>query len=267
MLVSFEKIILIDRESSEARIVDSLPPDTGQGALNGVRFSPSSDKFVYEKSMWSSFSSSRKVFVYIINTLEKKEIYSVPQRVFSLFWDKSGENLYSLDVKVKDLSVYAYPFEIKIFQIPLDDLSLRVIGNVIVEKKDTPLDHLSARGIELFMDADMFSFKRDEAKTQLEKNSQVKLFIDNHDFLNFQSGPLEFVRLLKIPRQPDLLQPQKYQYKGGALTFESVRWVGESNYVLIVDKNEGGLLLEPAVGICGRLMADKADVFGWAPDI
>lgn len=267
VLNSFEDIILLNRKTLKVVVVDSLESDSAslqnKGVLNGVRWSPGSDSFVYEKSTWSSFTARHKVYIYSLEESAARELKTIPKKIFSLYWDVAGENLYFLDIKAKDVSVYSYPFELKVLRIPVGSLELIPVADIVVSKNDVPLDSLRARGINLYTEGYEYSFARDEIKTQLEKDSNKSLFIDNNDFLNYQAGAFKFTRLFKIPRQPDLSDPSKYQYKGGAFAVLSIRWITGTDFVLITDKNEGVLILTPDAHIIGKLMVNIPDVIGW----
>ncbi len=154
---------------TEGEVSKSHPP---RGAIHGVRWAPDSQKFCYETSLWTPFSSQERIYVYSIPDQRKIEIKSPARRISSLYWDQQGDNLYYLYNEAKDTSVSSYSYEIKIFRIPVEkegkffvSPSPQFAASILSDQSSLPLDNLKVRGIEFFLKGDELSFERSTHKS------------------------------------------------------------------------------------------------------
>lgn len=189
-------------------------------------------------------------------------IQSPTRHISSLYWDQQGNNLYYLHHEAKDTSLHVSAFEVKVFRIPLITLVPELVTQIPFEKASIPIDNLSIRGIDLFLEGDKFSFGRPGRESYLISEEGSSVGIDEDDYLYFISMKWFRKRLYRIPRQPDT-DDSRYQYKGGHLVVDHIRWIPGGRYVIMEHKQWGVLILEPSTRKAGLLIRARGHAFGW----
>lgn len=285
LVATYNELYLVDRKTSKNKFIDSAGPFNSQedfkGVVSAVRWAPDSQKFCYEIARWSTYTSQDNLYIYDVQKQKKDAIESPTRRISSLYWDIHAQNLYYLRHEAKDTSVYPYPYEVKVFRIGLDVLQPQLVAGIPFERSSVPMENLDLRGIKLFLEGDQLSFHRLEqqedwieaqsAKTrkpsdiqrQLVSDSGSYLGIDNDDYLYFVNRKWFRKRLFKIPRQPTLSDISRYQYKGGDLVVQQMRWLPKSRYVIMQHRSLGVLILEPSTRKIGLLVEAHGDTLGW----
>ena len=250
---------------------ESLIPSPGQKAdntrfkavLSGVRWSPDGVQFCYEKSRWSKVSGQTGLYLYNIKEMKNYPIRVGSRRIASLRWDDKGENLYYLNHEVKNPVQYAYPYELKVYQVPLKTLRPQLLTRIPSESTEIPLENLDLRDIDLFLEGDNLIFKRLDERNHLSSKNGTLLGIDEKDYLFLKTGQWFKKRLFRIPRRPDPDALYKHQFKGGRLMLTKIRWLPGNNYVIMQHQYLGTLILNPWFLTLGQLTAEGGDVFGW----
>ena len=281
LIVTTQELYLLNLKTKKATLIDKLEetePDLNvpdqdrhiKGVITEVRWSPDSQKFCYEISRWSQYSSVDQVYVYDLASQVTRTILNPTRRVSSLYWDRDSKHLYYLRYKNFDKSESPYPYEIQVYQIVLvSDLSSEVskpqlIGRIPSYEKTIPLPHLKLRNIDLDLESDRLAF----GKSGVQKPSWISdkgysVGIDKEDYLYFQRGRWFHKRLFKIPRDKDFKNLSKYQYQGGELRISEMYWLPNGRYVIMVDKYLGVLVLDPFEGKVGKLIGAGVNTLGW----
>ena len=70
-------------------------------------------------------------------------------------------------------------------------------------------------------------------------------------------------RLYKIPREPRDTDIPRYQYSGGDLVIDHIRWIPGGRYMIMEHRYWGVLILEPSSGRIGLLIRASGHTFGW----
>ena len=273
IILTQKELFLLDRKAKQSRRIDTLEPVSTpdqqgkgtvvKGSISGIQWAPDSKKFVYEIARWSKFSVQDDVYLYILDEQTKKAIKSPARRISSLYWDRQGENLYYFHHEAQDTSVYPSAFEVKVFRISLTTLTPELIARIPFDEMSVPVENLDFRGIDLFLDGGRFSFGRPGRENNLISETGSSLGIDDDDFLYFVSAKWFRKRLYKIPREPRDTDIPRYQYKGGDLIVDHIRWVPGGRYVIMEHKYWGVLILEPSTGKIGLLIRANGHAFGW----
>jgi len=260
-------LYLYKRNLEEAEIIDSVVNiEAGRGyagVLNGIRWAPDSRKFCYELSRWSRFSTQENLYVYDLSSGKKSAIQSPSRKISSLYWDASSENLYYLQHKSLDPQVHQYPFEVKVFRIPLETLTPELVTRIPYDKSTLPLENLELRDIKLFTKGREIAFGREGSKEQWQSELGSFVGIDKKDYMYYVKNKWFRKRLFKIPREPVYDVNPKYQYKGGELTVSQIRWIPGGKYVIMRDRFLGILVLDPEKKRIGQLLEAHGDTFGW----
>ncbi len=261
------EIYLIERNSGERQLVDSwkLPGEDGEwkGAIGGIRWAPDSRHFCYEMARWSSFSSQNQLYIYDIQDKQKRMLRSPSRRISSLYWDRDGQNLYYVEREAKDTSVHAYAFDVNVFRIPLTSLQPEFVTRIPFEQAGMPVRNLTARGIDLFLEADALSFSLATVKDDLISDKGKFLGIDDEDHLYYVPRKWFRTRLLRIQREVRPSDIARHAYKGGDLTIAQIRWIPGGRYAIILHRYLGLLVMEPETGKIGLLIAARENAFGW----
>ena len=285
LVVTIEELYVLDLKTRQADLIDTIK-DVGvnqmpeedpniKGVISSVRWAPDSQKFYYEVSRWSSSSSIDEIYVYDLAEKIIRTFPSPTRRIFSLYWDKDARHLYYLRSKSLDPAESPYPYEIDVYKIAWEDLrpvsailsaaaETQIMARIPSYEKVIPWINLRARLVDLYLEGDQLAFgKLGVQKPSLKSEKGRTIGIDKQDYLYLTRGQWFRKRLFKIPRDLDYKALEKYQYKGGDFTIESIRWIDDSPYVLLVDKYQDVLILDSLTGSCGRLMEGKYDVIGW----
>jgi hypothetical protein len=265
-------LALLRRDTKEQWRIDTVKPSSVgrevekegvKGAISGIQWSPDSRKFLYEVSRWSRFATQDNVYIYTVEGREKKSIQSPARRVSSLYWDKQGETIYYLRHEARDTTVYSAAFEVNVFRIPLTTLVPEDVVQISYDKSSVPLENLMIRGIDLFLDAPRFSFGRSAKENHLVSEKGPSVSIDEQDNLYFINSRWFRKRLFKIPREQNIGDMPRYQYKGGGLVIDHIRWIPGGRYVIMEHKYWGVIILEPSSRKIGLLVKAHGHSFGW----
>lgn len=276
LIAADQDLFLMHRKTQQSEQIDTLGVSPGQelkGVINGIRWAPDSQKFCYEISRWSLYSSQDSLFVYDLKNKDKRIIESPSRRLSSLYWDQQAENLYYIRHEAKDTSQHAHAFDVKVFRIPVEKegnptagLTPEYVSTIPYEKNNLPLMNLASRNVDLFLEGDQFSFGRLADKESFVSETGFLLGIDQEDYLYSVKGKWFRKRFFKIPREPIYGSIAKYQYKGGELVLSEFRWLPGGRYVIMLHKDYGAMILEPLTGRIGHLFEIKATTFGWYQD-
>lgn len=273
LVATTREIYLLDPDDpARGERIDSWQPtdamDQWSGAVSGIRWSPDSRRFCYEIARWSSYSAQNSAYVYDIMEKKKRAVQAPTRRLSSLYWDRSGENLYYLQTAAKDTSVHAYPFEVNVFRIPLVSLRPEFVTRIPRDRSQIPIGNLRIRGIDLNLETDELSFRQGQTANVLVSDKGRLLGIDEDDYLYYVPKRWFRNRLLKISREPRASDLPRHPYQGGELTITQIRWIPGGRYAIMFHRYLGVLILEPATRKLGLLIAAQGNTFGWyAPNI
>ena len=171
--------------------------------------------------------------------------------------------MYYIKHEAKDVSVAATAYEVKVFFIPLKTLIPQFVVSIPYDQFSTPLQNLSARGIDLYLDGSQYSFGSMSQEDFLVSEHGATIGIDENDFMYFVGNQWFRKRLFKIPREASSSDLARYQYRGGDLVVDHIRWVPGGRYVIMGHKFWGVLVLEPSTGKVGVLLQAVGHSFGW----
>ncbi len=267
LVTTSREIYLIDRDSGEEKLVDSWeqPDDAGawKGVISGIRWAPDSRHLCYEVARWSDYSSQNQLYVYDIRTNQKRAFQSPARRISSLYWDRASANLYYVERESKDTSVHAYAFDVNVFRIPLATLIPEFLVKIPSEQAGIPSKSLAARGIDLFLEADVFSFTPSTLREILVSDKGQSLGVDADDHLYYVPRKWFRTRLLHILREVPAGDIERHSYQGGNLIITQIRWIPGGRYAIILHRYLGLLVIEPATKKIGLLIAARGAAFGW----
>ncbi len=267
IVVTAQEVYLVERNTKEKQLIDSWgqPGETGEwkGVIGGVRWAPDSRHFCYEVARWSPYSSQNHLYVYDIADKQKRALASPTRRISSLYWDRDSANLYYVEQEAKDTSVRAYAFDVNVFRIPLASLQPEFVVRIPFEQAGIPIKNLTARGISLFLEGDMFSFSQGTLRDILVSDQGKSLGVDEDDHLYYVPKKWFRTRLLRIKREARPSVIERHAYKGGELTITQIRWIPGGRYAIILHRYLGLLVIEPATRKIGLLIAAKGNAFGW----
>ncbi|MCK5178180.1 MAG: hypothetical protein KAR32_01515, partial [Candidatus Omnitrophica bacterium] len=202
-------------------------------------------------------------YLYDLQEKKKRMVKSPARRISSLYWDKQSDHLYYLYHEAKDPSRDVSAYEVTVFRIPLATLIPELIVRIPFKDASVPIENLNLRGIDLFLSGDKLSFGGQGRENDLVSEKGASLGIDKNDYLYFVSLKWFRKRLYKIPREPRAADIPRYQYKGGDLVIDHIRWVPGGRYVIMEHRYWGVLILEPSTGKIGILVHARGHTFGW----
>ncbi len=273
VILTQKDLFLVNRETKQTEYIDTLKgmadgkkqEESGsvKGSIGGIQWAPDSQKFVYEIARWSKFSTQDSVYLYDLQEKKKRMVKSPARRISSLYWDKQSDHLYYLYHEAKDPSRDVSAYEVTVFRIPLATLIPELIVRIPFKDASVPIENLNLRGIDLFLSGDKLSFGGQGRENDLVSEKGASLGIDKNDYLYFVSLKWFRKRLYKIPREPRAADIPRYQYKGGDLVIDHIRWVPGGRYVIMEHRYWGVLILEPSTGKIGILVHARGHTFGW----
>lgn len=235
-----------------------------KGTIDGVRLSPDGSKVCYRMSRWSSFASQEAWFIYDRAKKQKHKIISQSRALGTLIWDQSGENLYYPWFETLNSPAGGNPYKVKVYRIPLATLTAELAFEFNFDKPELSKEHLSVRGINLDFDVERLSFSRAAKSRYAARSAKGSLVaIDDEDILYYVRSRWWRKRLYKIPRVPINSDIERYQYQGGQLAVQDLRWLPEGRYVIMEHYFFGILILDPETGKIGILDNQRGDTFGW----
>lgn len=273
LVLTLKDLVLVDRRTKQKQHIDTLGQNRdGQeqregeavkGSIGGIHWAPDSQKFIYEKALWSKFSSQDNVFIYDVAWKKPRMIRSPTRRISSLYWDKQGENLYYLHHEAKDPSDHVAAYEVMVYRIPLETLITKMVARIPFEDDSVPIENLRLRNIDLYLEGDQFSFGIPVKESDLVSDKGAIIGIDDDDCLYFVSSKWFRKRLYKIPRDSRVTDIPRHQYQGGDLVISDIRWILKGRYVIMEHRYWGILILEPTSGKIGLLIRANGHTFGW----
>ncbi len=276
IILTQKELFLLNRKTKQSQRIDTLDQlnvqekdrqeEAVKGSISGIQWAPDSQKFVYEIARWSKFSAQDDVYLYDLKEQQKRAIKSPARRISSLYWDQLSDHLYYFHYEAKDTSVYPSAFEVKVFRISTATLLPELIMRIPFDEASLPIENLKFRNIDLFLDGDRFSFGRPGRENDLVSEKGSSLGIDENDYLYFVNAKWFRKRLYKIPREPSATDLPRYQYKGGDLMIDHIRWIPGGRYAIMEHKYWGVLILEPSTGKVGLLIRANGHTFGWYRD-
>lgn len=267
LIVTKKELYWFDLATNNSVLVDSLSDEVDSSDLKGtfssIQWSPDSEKFCYEAARWSQYSSQDNFYLYILRSGEKRSLKSPSRRITALHWDLDGENLYYMQYESKDTNLFSYPYEIKVYRMKLDGKESEFIAAVPSDTPRIPFESLGFRDVDLFINKSRLSFSRVKTASAIKSAKGLIVGIDAQDHLFFVRSRWFRERLFQVPRVLDQDRDPRYQYRGGDLTIEQMSWVKDSQYIVIDDKEEGLLLLNPYNKKIGYIGVQNADFIGW----
>ncbi len=279
LVVTEKDIYKFNRKNGDSELIDTLsttvtedqkesqqPPAQSKGVIHNVRWAPDSQKFCYELVKWSKFSSQDTLYVYNLNDEKKYAIHNPTREVSALSWDMASENLYYTQFEAKDTSRYSYPYEIRIFKVPLSTLHPELVEKIPYREPHLSSLNLKLRNIKLFTQGDKLSFGRSGLKeNEWSSEDGPRIGIDEDDHLYYIKNRWWRKRLYKIPSVFIKSDMPRYKYGKGVLVIYNIKWLPGGHYVVLGHRSRGILILEPSSGKVGQLVSEKGDTFGWYP--
>ena len=275
LVLTQQDLFLVNRKTKQSQRIDTIKElvegedqekaGPVKGSISGIQWAPDSQKFVYEIARWSKFSAQDSVYLYDLKKERKRAIRSPARRISSLYWDKQSESLYYLYHEARDPMLHASAYEVKVFRISTTTLTLELITRIPSEDLSVPIDSLNLRDIDLFLDGDKLSFGGPAKESDLVSDKGSLLGFDEDDCLYFVNSKWFRKRLYKISREPRNTEIPRYQYKGGDLVIDHIRWIPGGRYVIMEHRYWGVLILEPSTGKMGLLIRASGHTFGWYP--
>ncbi len=269
LIVTDKDINLFNQEQETFEEVDAIGEIIGdafddlKGVIRGVRWSKDSQKFCYEINRWSKYSSQNNLYVYDLKEKKRKSLISPGRTISSVYWDDASENLYYIYNEAMDTSEHGYPFEVKVYKIPLAKMKPEMLVTFPANDPSIPLESLGLRGINLFLENDKLAFGRIVKENSLVSSKGPYVGIDKEDHLYYVRNRWFRKRLFKIKRERiDYIEPE-YQKNGGALTIQHISWLPGGNYIIMDHKSIGILILNPKTKQIGRLYKSQGRAFGW----
>ena len=268
LIATETQLYLFHLENNTRELVESLdlPKDSAeglQGSIGGIRLSPDGSKLCYRTAKWSKYASQESWFIYDLVKKEKKSIISPAVALGSLLWDKKGQNLYYPWFQTMD-STSANPYVVKLYKVPLQILTPELVLRFDFDQPELTPEHLAMRGVELDSSVDRLSFGRDAKAEYTARSRQGSLIsIDEQDTLYFVPNRWWRRRLYQIPRVPVESHVERYQYQGGQLAVQHLRWFPSGRYVMMEHHFFGILILDPRTGKIGILDNQRGNTFGW----
>ena len=271
LLISTENgLWVLDRTDQTSRAIETLPGDDEasghvKGVIDGVAWGPDSRRFCYHVAKWTEFSSIDNWVIYDLADQSKQLLKTSSLKINALYWDAKGENLYDLWFNALDTTVYANPYEVKVYQIPLKTLKPELIVMFPFAEQKLPKENLSLRGIDIFTKGEDLSFGQEGKKHfSLISSQGSRIGVDDFDYLYYIHNRWWRRKLFRVPRVPRRSDIQRYQYSGGELAVKHMRWTPSGRYVVMEHYFLGLLILEPQTGKIGLLVNEKeGDTFGW----
>ncbi len=299
LIATLQELYLVNLSTKNTQLIDSLdlpefleeaeaesPPENRRGTFKGIVWAPDSQKFCYESVRWSSFSSQEHVYIYVLADQKRIEIKSPVRRISSLRWDSEGENLYYFYSEAKDTSVSSYPYDVKVFRIPVEKNRQLVssptpefVSQIPSKEASIPLENLELRGITLFPEEyltfhrlthkflfaanSLESSKIDKISKSIISDQGKILGLDDADYLYTIPNKWFKKRLFKIPREPVVSDAPRYSYKGGEPVIYNIRWLPGGRYVILEHKYLGVFILDTTSGKVGHLSALRGEALGW----
>ncbi len=253
------------RQEIEGLPTEDPSSDKIKGVVDGIAWAPDSRRFCYHIAKWTDFSSIDHWVIYNLADQSRKMLKSPALKMNALLWDKKGENLYELWFNALDTTVYANPYEVKVYQIPLTTLKPELIVMFPFDEKEIPQENLALRGIDVFTRGEDLSFGQEGKKHFSPVSSQgARIGVDDFDYLYYIHNRWWRRKLFRIPRVPRWSDMPRYQYSGGDLAVKYMRWTPSGRYVVMEHYFLGLLILEPQTGKIGLLANDKeGNTFGW----
>ena len=271
LILTVNELLLMDRRSREVQRIDALEPvvqekESAKGSIGAVQWAPDSKKFVYEMARWSPYSAQDDTYVYDVAQHRKRAIKSPTRPLVSLYWDRQSENLYSFYHEAKDPAQRLTAYEVKVYRVPLDTLMPDLMLRVPSDKTAPPVGSMQLRGIDLYLEGEQYAFGRPGRENNLVAENGFQIGIDEEDYLYYIRGNWFRKRLYKISREPRQTEIPRYQYRGGELVIDHIRWLPGGRYVIMEHKYWGVLILEPSSGRIGLLLRARGHTFGWYLD-
>jgi hypothetical protein len=266
ILATHRDLYLINLDSLQPKLIDTLGEEIEgsdlKGSISGIRWASDGQKFCYDVTRWSPYSSQENLYVYYLATGAKNSVRNLIKRTSSVYWDRASQNMYYFYYEAKDPSVHAYGYDIKVFKIALADLTSILVAQIPSEESRASIESLAARNIDLYVENEELSFDRFISKETWYSDQGSYVGIDQDDYFYFVPNQWFRKRLFYVPRKPKEGTDQ-YQYKGGDLVVEQIRWLPGGRYVVMKHKDLGILVLEPGLGKMGKLVESSESFFGW----
>ncbi len=271
ILINTNKTLnLWDKDTGTSSVVDSLAQDDPakdiNGVIGGIRWSPDSQRFCYEESQWSKYMTQDQFFVYAVSNQTRQVIPMSLQKLSSLYWDKTGENLYNLRYMAQDTSTSGYPYDVLVTRIPLTTLKGETVAKIPHKDTTVPENSLLLRNISLFTEGDKLSFVQSAEGSKSFSNQEPGIGIDKDDFLYVVYKGWFHKRLLKIPKQVPYGDWPRHIFQAERLIGQ-IRWLPGAKYLIMEHKQMGTLILEARTRRVGLLIEARGNTFGWYENV
>ncbi|MBP9855555.1 MAG: hypothetical protein KBD53_11870 [Candidatus Omnitrophica bacterium] len=266
LISTYTGIYVYDRANKSHWLVDSvsLTPDLDdvKGTISGISWSPTSKYFSYEKSRWSNFGSQSSVYVYQIDSPEKRPIKSPTMELSSLHWDSTGENLYFLKHGSNELDENKIIYKIQLYRIALSDLNVQLVTDISMDENKFPTPHLEMLGIHLYQPYKSLSYARIRDYEELVSKKGDVIGIDEYNFLYYKDKWFR-KRLFKVKREVDNTKLPTYLNTQGEPVLQQIRWTPSGKYVVMDHPYWGILILDPKHRKIGQLYPFEVSAYGW----
>jgi len=268
VIASLQNLYLYHLSSRNSERMASLSDfekmSASRGVINGVRWSPDASQFCYRVARWSKIATADDWYIYDVKSKKSKGVRATPLKITQLVWSDTGDALYYPTYNALDTSQYANPYEVFLYKVSLPELKPRLIMKFLSEEPVFPEEHLESRAIKLYKPQQPLSFGRvKKEKTSWHSPRGGVIGIDEDDVLYYLPHRWWRKRLFRIPRVPIKYDMPRYQYKGGKLAIEDMRWLPSGRYIIMEHDYYGICILDPSRGKVGILDVDGGDTFGW----
>lgn len=266
LISTYKKLYVYDRDNKNHWLVDSInfssDVDGLKGTISGISWSPTGEFFTYEVSRWSNYSSQDNVYIYNINTREKRTVQSPARKISSLYWDIKGENLYYLKHDSDELADREIVYKIKLYRINLVDLKTEFVTDILMDRAQFPAHHLEILGIKLYKPDKSLSYGRIGEYTELISRNGDIIGIDKYDFLYYKHGWFR-KRLFKVKREVDDSKTPTFLNTYGEHVLQQIRWTPSGQYVIMDHPYWGILILDPSTQKIGQIFPFEVSAYGW----
>jgi hypothetical protein len=270
LIISESQLSLYERETQDSWMVDTIGDISGdhnelKGVIRDVQWAKDSLKFFYKINRWSPYASQNNVYVYHVQERSKEPIISPGRQLAELYWNDASDSLYHIYNEALDTSKHGYPFEVRIYRIPLETMKPKRVSTFPYREATVPEDSLALRDIHLYLKGDQYAFGRKPKTNVFESPTGAKVGIDEDDHLYYMRYQWFRKRLFKIEREKVAFIEDEYQKKGGELVLRHISWLPGGQYLIMEHKDIGILIMEPKTKRIGRLYQSQGRAFGWFP--
>ena len=274
LITTAQELFLFNCHTSQARLIDSLRLSENEGetqikgSINKMVWARSADRFCYRLSQWTGFATMEKWFVYDLDRHQKRPIQLAGRQISELIWGVDGKTLYFprytelTEAKTEDQKSCKWV----VYIIPYASLRPARFLTLYTSEPELPMRELHQEGVRLYLPQKQYAFGHDVPKRKTAHSAWgAEIGIDESDTLYYVSSLWWPKRLFKVPRVEDIDNIKRYQYRGGILTINDLRFLPSGRYVIMEHYFWGILIMDPRSGRVGILDNQHGNTFGWFP--